>query len=138
MNLQETELIDYDELEKSAIRFKPKLIIAGYSAYSRLLDFARFREIADKVNIYARQLFEHIRHCDNHVPMQVNAYLLADIAHFSGLAAAGVIPGPFEHADIVTSTTHKSLRGARAGIILFRRNKPGMEDLEQGRILTHL
>ena len=69
--------------------------------------------------------------------MQVNAYLLADIAHFSGLAAAGVIPGPFEHADIVTSTTHKSLRGARAGIILFRRNKPGMEDLEQGRILLH-
>ena len=64
--------------------------------------------------------------------IQVNAYLLADIAHFSGLAAAGVIPGPFEHADIVTSTTHKSLRGARAGIILFRRNKPGMEDLEQG------
>ena len=63
----------------------------------------------------------------------MNAYLLADIAHFSGLAAAGVIPGPFEHADIVTSTTHKSLRGARAGIILFRRNKPGMEDLEQGR-----
>ena len=59
MNLQETELIDYDELEKSAIKFKPKLIIAGYSAYSRLLDFARFREIADKVNIYARQLFEH-------------------------------------------------------------------------------
>ena len=70
--------------------------------------------------------------------MQVNAYLLADIAHFSGLAAAGVIPGPFEHADIVTSTTHKSLRGARAGIILFRRNKPGMEDLEQGRILTQI
>jgi len=106
---QETELIDYDELEKSAIKFKPKLIIAGYSAYSRLLDFARFREIADKVN----------------------AYLLADIAHFSGLAAAGVIPGPFEHADIVTSTTHKTLRGSRSGIILFRRNKPGMEDLEQ-------
>ena len=68
----------------------------------------------------------------NKFTIQVNAYLLADIAHFSGLAAAGVIPGPFEHADIVTSTTHKSLRGARAGIILFRRNKPGMEDLEQG------
>ena len=69
----------------------------------------------------------------NKFAIQANAYLLADIAHFSGLAAAGVIPGPFEHADIVTSTTHKSLRGARAGIILFRRNKPGMEDLEQGR-----
>jgi len=113
----ETELIDYDKLEESAIKFKPKLIIAGFSAYSRHLDYARFRAICDRVG----------------------AYLLADMAHVSGLVAADVIPGPFDYADIVTSTTHKSLRGVRSGIIFYRRgerktNKDGsreMYDLEQ-------
>ena len=79
----------------------PKLIIAGYSAYSRLLDYGRFRHICDRVG----------------------ALMLTDMAHFSGLVAAGEIPGPFEHSDIVTTTTHKSLRGVRAGLIFFRRGE---------------
>jgi glycine hydroxymethyltransferase len=91
-----TYLIDYDELEKLALEHKPKLIIAGFSCYTQILDFARFREIADKVG----------------------AYLLADIAHISGLVAVGEHPSPFPHAHIVTSTTHKTLRGPRGGIIL--------------------
>jgi glycine hydroxymethyltransferase len=78
-----TELIDYDDLERLAVRYKPRLIIAGYSAYSRLLDYARFRSICDRVG----------------------AILLSDMAHISGLIAAKVIPGPFEHSDIVTSIT---------------------------------
>ncbi len=96
---RETELIDYDELETLAIKFKPKLIIAGFSAYSRHLDYARFRSICDRVG----------------------AYLLADMAHTSGLVAAGVVPAPFQHSDLVTTTTHKSLRGPRSGIIFFRK-----------------
>jgi len=91
-----TYLIDYDELEKLALEHKPKLIIAGFSCYTQILDFARFRAIADKVG----------------------AYLLADIAHISGLVAVGEHPSPFPHAHIVTSTTHKTLRGPRGGIIL--------------------
>jgi glycine hydroxymethyltransferase len=91
-----TYLIDYDELEKLALEHKPKLIIAGFSCYTQILDFARFREIADKVG----------------------AYLFADIAHISGLVAVGEHPSPFPHAHIVTSTTHKTLRGPRGGIIL--------------------
>ncbi|KAL3312367.1 Serine hydroxymethyltransferase 2 [Cichlidogyrus casuarinus] len=95
----ETEIIDYDQLEKSAKLFQPKLIIAGVSAYSRLLDYKRFREIADSIG----------------------ALLLCDMAHISGLVAAKVIPSPFEYADIVTSTTHKTLRGPRSGVIFYRR-----------------
>lgn len=98
---KDTEMIDYDELEKSALLFKPKLIIGGYSAYSRLLDYSRFRAICDRVS----------------------AYFLCDMAHFSGLVAAGEVPGPFDHADIVTSTTHKSLRGVRAGLIFYRKGQ---------------
>jgi glycine hydroxymethyltransferase len=89
-------LIDYDELEKQAISIKPKIIIAGYSAYSRELDFARFRDIADKVG----------------------AYLMADIAHIAGIVAAGYHTNPMDYADIVTSTTHKTLRGPRGGIVM--------------------
>ena len=89
-------LIDYDEVRQLAIKHKPKLIICGFSAYPRELDFAKFREIAD----------------------EVGAYLLADIAHISGLVAAGVTASPFPYADFVTSTTHKTLRGPRGGIIL--------------------
>ncbi len=95
---RDDELIDYEELQKLAEQHKPKLIIAGASAYSRVIDFARFRQIADSVN----------------------AVFLVDIAHYSGLVAAGVYPNPCEHADIVTSTTHKTLRGPRSGMILAK------------------
>jgi glycine hydroxymethyltransferase len=97
---KEDELIDYDELARLAQEHKPKLIIAGASAYSRVIDFARFRQIAD----------------------QVGAVFLVDMAHYSGLVAAGVYPNPCEHADIVTSTTHKTLRGPRSGLILAKEN----------------
>nr|CAB3266058.1 serine hydroxymethyltransferase, cytosolic [Phallusia mammillata] len=95
----ETGLIDYEQLANNAKLFKPKMIIAGMSCYPRLLDYKKFREIAS----------------------ENQAYLMADMAHVSGLVAAGVIPSPFEHCDIVTSTTHKTLRGPRAGIIFYRR-----------------
>ncbi len=93
---KETGLIDYENVEKLALENKPKLIIAGGSAYSRVIDFKKFRSICDKVN----------------------AYLLVDMAHFSGLVAGGVYPNPIQYADVVTSTTHKVLRGPRGGIIL--------------------
>jgi glycine hydroxymethyltransferase len=92
--------IDYDVLEKLALEHKPKLIIAGFSAYSRVLDFPRFRAIADKVG----------------------AYLMVDMAHVAGLVAAGVYPNPIPYADVVTTTTHKTLRGPRGGLILTRAN----------------
>ena len=93
---KESELIDYEKVEKIALENKPKLIIAGGSAYSRIIDFKRFREIADKVG----------------------AYLMVDMAHFSGLVAGKGYPNPCEHAHVVTSTTHKVFRSARGGIIL--------------------
>ena len=104
--------IDYDALEESATLFRPKMIIAGTSAYSRHIDYARMRQICDKVG----------------------AYLLADMAHISGLVAAGVVPSPFEHADLITTTTHKSLRGPRGAMIFFRKgvrsvNKKGEETM---------
>lgn len=95
---QEDERIDYDEVARLAEEHRPKMIIAGASAYSRVIDFARFRSIADSVG----------------------AVFLVDMAHYSGLIAGGVYPNPCEHADIVTSTTHKTLRGPRSGIILAR------------------
>lgn len=113
---EKTGLIDYDKLEEQATLYRPKLIVAGTSAYSRLIDYERMRKI-----------------CDN-----VGAYLLADMAHISGLVAASVIPSPFPQADIVTTTTHKSLRGPRGAMIFFRKgvrsvDKKGVEtkyDLE--------
>ena len=93
---KETGLIDYNQVETLALANKPKLIIAGGSAYSRIVDFKRFREIADKVG----------------------AYLMVDMAHFAGLVAAGLYPNPLEYADVVTTTTHKTLRGPRGGMIL--------------------
>jgi glycine hydroxymethyltransferase len=95
---RETELLDYDEVERLAMEHKPKMIVAGYSAYSRVLDFARFRKIADKVG----------------------AFLMADIAHIAGLVAAGEHPSPVPYADFVTTTTHKTLRGPRGGMIMCR------------------
>jgi len=118
---KETETIDYDDLEKLAEKERPKLIIGGGSAYPRIIDFARMRQIADKVG----------------------ALYLVDMAHFAGLVAGGVHPSPVPHAHIVTSTTHKTLRGPRAGMILSRQEFaaaidkvvfPGM----QGGPLVHI
>mmetsp|Transcript_47037 Transcript_47037/g.147399 ORF Transcript_47037/g.147399 Transcript_47037/m.147399 type:complete len:494 (+) Transcript_47037:46-1527(+) len=114
---EETGLIDYDECEKFAMRIRPKILIAGTSAYSRLIDYGRMRQIADRCG----------------------AYLLADMAHISGLVVGGTIPSPFEFADVVTTTTHKSLRGPRGAMIFFRRGQrsvdkkgnPIMYDLEE-------
>ncbi len=93
---EQDHLVDFDELERLATEHKPKLIIAGGSAYPRILDFARFRAVADKVG----------------------AYLMVDMAHFAGLVAAGEHPSPFGHAHVVTTTTHKTLRGPRGGMIM--------------------
>jgi glycine hydroxymethyltransferase len=118
---KETETIDYDELEKTAERERPKLIIGGGSAYPRIIDFVRMRQIADKVG----------------------AIYLVDMAHFAGLVAGGAHPSPVPHAQIVTSTTHKTLRGPRAGMILCKQEYaapvdktvfPGM----QGGPLVHI
>ncbi|AMX03316.1 serine hydroxymethyltransferase [Microbulbifer thermotolerans] len=97
----ETGEVDYEEVERLALEHKPKMIVAGFSAYSRIMDWGRFREIADKVG----------------------AYLFVDMAHVAGLVAAGVYPSPIPHADVVTSTTHKTLRGPRGGIILAKANE---------------
>lgn len=95
---EKTELIDYENVRKIALECKPKMIIAGASAYSRIIDFKKFREIAD----------------------EVGAYLMVDMAHIAGLVAAGVHPSPVPYADVVTTTTHKTLRGPRGGLILCR------------------
>merc|ERR1712190_418330 len=100
-----TGLIDYDECEKFAMRIRPKILIAGTSAYSRLIDYGRMREIADKCG----------------------AYLLADMAHISGLVVGGTVPSPFEYADVVTTTTHKSLRGPRGAMIFYRKGQSGVD-----------
>lgn len=97
----ETGLLDYDEIERLALEHKPKMVVAGFSAYSKTLDFARFREIADKVG----------------------AYLFVDMAHVAGLVAAGLYSNPIPFADVVTTTTHKTLRGPRGGLILARSNE---------------
>lgn len=99
-----TELIDYTEVEKLAKEHKPKLIVSGFSAYSRVVDWQRLREIADSVD----------------------AYLMADMAHVAGLVAAGLYPSPVQIADVTTSTTHKTLRGPRGGLILAKSN-PDLE-----------
>jgi glycine hydroxymethyltransferase len=96
---ESTGLIDYNKLQELALLYRPKLIVAGTSAYSRLIDYPRMKQIADSAG----------------------AYLLSDMAHISGLVAAGVIPSPFPHSDIVTTTTHKSLRGPRGAMIFFRK-----------------
>ncbi|MDO4466170.1 MAG: serine hydroxymethyltransferase [Bacillota bacterium] len=95
---KETELIDYDELEKLALEVRPKLIVAGASAYSRIIDFPRLREIADKAG----------------------CYLMVDMAHIAGLVAAGLHPSPIPYCDFVTTTTHKTLRGPRGGMVFCK------------------
>eukprot|EP00794_Sanderia_malayensis_P002993 gene2993-3451_t len=107
---EKTGRIDYDKLEELATLFRPKVIIAGTSAYSRLIDYKRMKEIADKVH----------------------AYLLADMAHISGLVAAEIVPSPFEYSDLVSTTTHKTLRAVRSSLIFYRKgvrsiNKKGKE-----------
>ena len=96
--LDENEMLDYEDARRVALEHKPKIIVAGFSSYSRVVDWAKFRAIAD----------------------EVGAYLLVDMSHISGLVAGGVYPSPLEHADVVTSTTHKTLRGPRGGIILSK------------------
>jgi len=118
---KDTETIDYDELEQSAVREQPKAIIGGGSAYPRIFDFERMRQIADKVG----------------------AYFVVDMAHFAGLVAGGVHPSPVPHAHIVTSTTHKTLRGPRAGLILSRQEfAPAIDKSvfpgQQGGPLMHI
>lgn len=93
-----TEFLDYDEVERLAMEHKPKMIVAGYSAYSRILDFPRFRKISDKVG----------------------AYFMADVAHIAGLIAAGEHPNPISFADFITTTTHKTLRGPRGGMVMCK------------------
>ncbi|MEH6652040.1 MAG: serine hydroxymethyltransferase [Motiliproteus sp.] len=100
-----TGVIDYDQVEALALEHKPKMIVAGFSAYSQIVDWARFRQIAD----------------------EVGAYLFVDMAHVAGLVAAGLYPNPLPYADVVTTTTHKTLRGPRGGLILFK-NNPGYEE----------
>ena len=118
---KDTEVIDYDELEALAVREQPKLIIGGGSAYPRTFDFARMRQIADKVN----------------------AFFLVDMAHFAGLVAGGAHPSPVPHAHIVTTTTHKTLRGPRAGLILCGQEHEKAVDRsvfpgQQGGPLVHI
>ncbi len=109
--VNEKGLIDYDEVERLALEHKPKMVVAGFSAYSQVVDWARFRAIADKIG----------------------AYLFVDMAHIAGLVAAGVYPNPVPHAHVVTSTTHKTLRGPRGGIIVASRAAmgEGAEEIEK-------
>jgi glycine hydroxymethyltransferase len=118
---RETERIDYDKLEEIAVREQPKLIIGGGSAYPRIIDFSRMRQIADKVG----------------------AFLVVDMAHFAGLVAGGVHPSPVPHAHLVTTTTHKTLRGPRAGLILCQQQFAAAVDRavfpgQQGGPLVHV
>mmetsp|Transcript_29810 Transcript_29810/g.88490 ORF Transcript_29810/g.88490 Transcript_29810/m.88490 type:complete len:340 (-) Transcript_29810:141-1160(-) len=112
---ESTGRIDYDAMANSAELFRPKLIVAGASAYSRLIDYERIREIADSVG----------------------AYVLSDMAHISGLVAADVIPSPFPYSDVVTTTTHKSLRGPRGAMIFYRKGLKG-EDKKGNPIMYDL
>ncbi|XP_030069171.1 serine hydroxymethyltransferase, cytosolic isoform X2 [Microcaecilia unicolor] len=111
-----TGYIDYDRLEENARLFHPKMIIAGVSCYSRNLDYGRMKKIAD----------------------ENGAFLMADMAHISGLVAAGVVPSPFEHCDVVSTTTHKTLRGCRAGIIFYRKGVRSVDPKTGKEILYNI
>lgn len=127
MSQPQTGLIDYEMLEKVARLFRPKVIIAGTSAYARLIDYFRMKKVPPIFFHFKHECWkENIRKsvltvkwvslCVFQLCEEVNAYLLADMAHISGLVAAGAVPSPFQHADLVTTTTHKSLRGSRWGL----------------------
>ena len=107
---EETLDIDFEGLEKSALEFKPHIIICGFSSYTKNYDYKPFRDICTKININE----------DPSLPPR-HPILMADIAHTSGMIASKLLNNPFEYCDIVTSTTHKSLRGPRSGLIFFRR-----------------
>ncbi len=109
-----TEVLDYDELKKIAIKEKPNMIIAGYTAYPRIVDFKKFREIADA----CPNIDSNGRGC--------GAILMVDMSHFAGLVAGGVYPSPFDYADVVTTTVHKTLRGPRSALIFSRKDKTQM------------
>ncbi|HHU27810.1 TPA: serine hydroxymethyltransferase, partial [bacterium] len=118
---KDNEMIDYDEVRSLALKHKPKLIVAGASAYSRFIDFKKFREISD----------------------EVGAYLMVDMAHIAGLVAAKIHPSPVPYADFVTSTTHKTLRGPRGGFILCKKEYAPLLDKRvfpgvQGGPLMHI
>lgn len=118
---KKTELLDYDDIEELAVKFKPRMILAGASAYPRIIDFKKFRKICDKVG----------------------AYLFVDMAHIAGLVAAGIHPNPVEYAEVVSTTTHKTLRGARGGMILCRKEFSKKIDAQifpgiQGGPLLHI
>ena len=114
--IDDNGMLDYDEIEKLAIEHKPKMLIGGFSAYSQVIDWERMSKIAK----------------------QVNAYFLVDMAHVSGLVAGGVYPSPVPYADVVTSTTHKTLRGPRGGIIICKScllyTSPSPRDVEESRM----
>lgn len=111
---EKTHLLDYDAIRQKALECKPKLIIAGFSAYTRVIDWSKFREIAD----------------------EVGAYLMVDMAHVSGLIAAGSYPSPIPYADVCTSTTHKTLRGPRGGIIISARPDKVVRQTKSGKDIT--
>ena len=113
---EETGVLDYDSIQRDANFFRPKLLVAGTSAYARLIDYAKMREIADSQG----------------------SWLLADMAHISGLVAAGVVPSPFDHADVVTTTTHKSLRGPRGAMIFYRKGHRKTIKGKAGKPDTHV
>lgn len=135
----ETYLIDYDEVERLALEHLPRLIICGASAYPRTIDFKKFRKIVDKVNeiIYATIVYQNeaIPHPEiesgkmtltelfDKKFQEHKCYLMADIAHIAGLVATGLHPSPFPYCDIVTTTTHKTLRNVRGGLILTNDEK---------------
>ncbi len=102
-----TELLDYDDLKQIALKEKPKLIVAGFTAYPRIIDFKKFRQIA----------------------LACGAYLMVDMSHIAGLVAGGAYPSPFPYADVVTTTTHKTLRGPRSALIFTRKDKRGLDKL---------
>jgi glycine hydroxymethyltransferase len=108
-----TEVLDYEEIKKLAVAEKPNMIIAGYTAYPRIVDFKKFREIADSCG----------------------AILMVDMSHFAGLVAGGVYPSPFDYADVVTTTTHKTLRGPRSALIFARKDKTKTN--EKGKTFTY-
>ena len=140
---QETYLIDYDKVERLALETLPRLIICGASAYPRTIDFSRFREIVDKVNNKKKELMTEEQSVTESWWEDNKCLLLADMAHIAGLVATGLHPSPVPYCDFVTSTTHKTLRGTRGGLILCKKEWAKKIDLAvfprlQGGGLQHI